>query len=319
MTHWQDLARTALGTVLREYPNDLRHLMNGPDDRPTPRQVHPAFYGSFDWHSCVEMHWVAARLLRLAPEEVPAGEIRAVLDAHLTAENLAAETAYLVARPGFSRPYGRGWALTLVHELRDTPWGPAAAPLGEAVADGLARWLPRNEFPVRYGFHNNGAFALCRSWDYAVAHPGSGLREAIEDAARRWFASDENYPAAWEPGPSDFLSPALTEAELMSLVLPADEFVAWFDRFLPAVPPVLATPVTVSDPTDGQGAHLAGLNYSRARGFKAVTAALPADHPRTAELLASAEAHDRAAEPFATGGDYMVEHWLAAYAVLSLT
>jgi hypothetical protein len=323
MTDWRalagDLARTALGTVVREYPNDLRHMMAGPDDRPTPREVHPAFYGSFDWHSCVEMHWVAARLLRLAPDRVPAAEIRSVLDAHLTAENLAVEAAYLRERPGFSRPYGRGWALALVHELRGTPWEPAAAPFGETIAAGLAEWLPRNAFPVRYGFHNNSAFALTVSWEYAAAHPGSGLRAAIEDAARRWFSADVDYPAAWEPGPSDFLSPALTEAALMARVLPAGEFADWFEAFLPEMPPVLATPVTVNDPTDGQGAHLAGLNYSRAAGFKRVAAALPEGHPRAAALLASAAAHDAAAEPFATGGDYMVEHWLAAYAVLSLT
>lgn len=128
-----------------------------------------------------------------------------------------------------------------------------------------------------------------------------------------------DYPAAWEPSGADFLSPALTEATLMAECLPAEEFAAWFDRFLPDLPPTLTEPTGVSDPTDGQIAHLAGLNFSRAHGFKAIAAALPEGHPRAGTLHAAAQRHDETAMPYATGGDYMVEHWLAAYAVLSLS
>jgi hypothetical protein len=316
-----DYARTALSTITTEYPNDLRHLMTGPDDRPTPREAHPAFYGSFDWHSCVEMHWALARLLRLAPDLLPVDEVRAVLSAHLIPDALAVETQYLVDRPGFSRPYGRGWVLALVHELHlaDDPfaqhWAAAALPLGEAVAANFAAWLPKLTYPVRYGFHNNTAFALCRALPYARMRPASGLAEEIETAARRWFTADTDYPARWEPGGSDFLSPALTEAELMAAVLPPDEFAAWFDAFLPELPPPLTTPAIVSDTTDGQLAHLPGLNFSRAASLKRIAAALP----DRADLLDIAARHDEAAAPYATGGDYMTEHWLVAYALLSLS
>jgi hypothetical protein len=325
-----DYARTILSTITTEYPNDLRHPMTGPDDRPTPREIHPAFYGSFDWHSCVEMHWALVRLLRLAPDRVPVDEIRAVLSAHLIPDALAVETRYLVDHPGFSRPYGRGWVLTLVHELllAEEPyaeqWAAAALPLGEAVAANFVTWLPKLTYPVRYGYHNNTAFGLCRALPYARMRPATGLAEAIEEAARRWFADDVDYPAAWEPSGSDFLSPALTEAELMAAVLPGEEFASWFDAFLPALPPSqalpssLAEPAIVSDTTDGQLAHLPGLNFSRASSLKRIASALPADSPRRGELLKSAAVHDEAALPYATGGDYMTEHWLACYAVLSL-
>jgi hypothetical protein len=317
-------ARTILSTITQEYPNDLRHTMRDADDRPTPREIHPAFYGSFDWHSCVEMHWALVRLLRLAPDRLPVDEIRSVLNAHLNPDALAQEADYLDAHPGFSRPYGRGWALALVHELASWEddlyarhWAAAAARLGETVAANLVDWLPKLTYPVRYGFHNNTAFGLSRSLPYARSRPDSGLADAIEAAARRWFTDDADYPAGWEPSGSDFLSPALTEAELMAAVLPGEEFAAWFDRFLPDLPPALAEPAIVSDTTDGQLAHLPGLNFSRAMCLKRIARAVPDGHPRRAGLLDAATAHDEAAMPYATGGDYMTEHWLACYAVMS--
>lgn len=69
----RDFAAVMLGGVRREYPNDLRHPMSGPDDRPLPHELHSAFYGCYDWHSAVEMHWALLRLLRSTAEHVPAG------------------------------------------------------------------------------------------------------------------------------------------------------------------------------------------------------------------------------------------------------
>src|SRR5262245_120493 len=75
--HARDLAEVALANITREYPHVMLHTMAGPGDRPQPRDIHPAFYGSFDWHSCVEMHWLLVRLLRTVPEQVPQERIRA--------------------------------------------------------------------------------------------------------------------------------------------------------------------------------------------------------------------------------------------------
>ena len=322
-------AAVGLDNIRREYPNDIRHTMTGPDDRPLPRDVHPAFYGSFDWHSCVEMHWMLVRLLRVARDVVPAAEIRSALDAHLTADALAAEAAYVDARRSWQRPYGWGWALALAYELTswdDDPdarrWASAIGPLAGVLAVRFAEWLPRAAYPVRHGVHTNSAFGLSRSLPYArLAAPD--LLAAISEAGHRWFEQDAYYPAGYEPSGSDFLSPALTEAELMAQVLGPEAFPDWLDRFLPGIadgePAALFTPVDVSDPIDGQIAHLHGLNLSRAWAWRRLAATLPDGDPRVPVMTAAVRDHSDASLDQATGSDYMVEHWLAAYAVLLLT
>src|SRR5262245_52349537 len=173
-------AATIAEAIAREYPNHLRHEMTGPDDRPTPRQVHPAFYGCYDWHSAVEMHWALVRLLRLVPDAVDVTALRAAIDAHLTHDAISTEVAYLHTPPGFERPYGWGWALMLAHELSswDDPdsmrWSAAVQPLAAAVADGFTRWLPKASYPSRDGAHSNSAFALARALPYARFRAASG-------------------------------------------------------------------------------------------------------------------------------------------------
>jgi Protein of unknown function (DUF2891) len=321
-------AATGLANVRTEYPNDLRHRMDGPDDRPLPHEVHPAFYGSFDWHSCVEMHWMLVRLLRCVPDAVPEADVRETLDAHFTPAALASEAAYFAARPGFSRPYGWGWALALAHELSgwDDPdgarWAEAIRPLAEVLSALFVDWLGKADYPVRHGVHQNSAFGLSRALPHArAAEPR--LEAAIGAAARRWFAADTDYPGGYEPSGADFLSPALTEAELMAQLLGPEDFDRWLTGFLPGLaegrPARLLAPVAVSDPTDGQIAHLHGLNLSRAWCWRRLAEALPAGDPRVPVMRDTAARHADASLDQATGSDYMVEHWLAAYAVLLLT
>jgi hypothetical protein len=61
-------ARIALGHVTQEYPHKLDHVMDGPEDVAGPRMLHPVFFGSFDWHSCVHGYWLLLRIRRLFPE-----------------------------------------------------------------------------------------------------------------------------------------------------------------------------------------------------------------------------------------------------------
>ena len=321
----RDLATTALRTVREEYPYDLRVVYRAPGAAPArPRDRHPAFYGSYDWHSAVEMHWVLVRLLRLFPDEVPADEIRLVLDEHLTDVAISTETAWFAAHPGMERPYGWGWALTLYDEAASwgTAWADALRPLADHFLAALAGWLPRMRYPVRHGVHPNSAFGLVRSLPAArrraAEGDGAALR-AIEDAARRWFAADRDAPAGWEPSGADFLSPVLTEAVLMAEVLPAAEFEPWLSAFLPGLAGgALFEPAVVTDPTDGQGAHLHGLNLSRAWAMRRVAAALPSGDSRAALLLDAARRHAEPELSQVSGSDYMVEHWLAAFALLYL-
>ena len=264
-----------------------------------------------------------------------ASEIRAALDRQFTAAGLAVEAAPpCPAGSGLrpKRPYGWGWALALVHETAawDDPdagrWAAAMAPFAEALTGRFLDWLPKATYPVRHGLHPNSAFGMSRALPYARLRARAGdpaLLDAIMAKARAWFGADTDYPGRYEPSGHDFLSPALTEAELMARVLPPAEFPAWLDRFLPGItagqPAALFTPAVVSDSSDGQISHLHGLNASRAWCWRRIAASLPDGDPRTGPALAAAVRHADAALPHVVGDDYMVEHWLACYAVLLLS
>jgi hypothetical protein len=334
--------RVAIDNIGREYPSGFYHEMSGPDDVPgRPRDVTPVFYGSYDWHSCVEMHWLLVRLLRKAAGSVPAGDVVAALDRQFEPEALAVEAA-TVAGPNSraARPYGWGWALTLAHEVSSLAaeatgsevgaaarrWQSALVPLADALTDRYLRWLPKATYPSRYGVHSNSAFGLARALPYARERSAAGddrLAAAIRGAACQWFADDQDYPAAWEPSGSDFLSPALTEAELMATLLDPERFSAWLNDFLPGIadrsPASLFRAAIVSDSSDGQIAHLHGLNASRAWCWRRIAESLPAGDRRIDAATAAAALHAQAALPYVVGDDYAVEHWLAAYAVLLLT
>jgi len=321
-----EFAATALRTVRAEFPYDLRVLYRAPGDAPgRPRDRHPAFYGSFDWHSAVEMHWVLLRLLCRFPDVIDAAAVRAVLDEHLSPEAIIVETAYYVANPGAQRPYGWGWALTLHEEAASWPaaghWAAALQPLADHFLDALTAWLPGAPYPVRHGVHPNSAFTLVRSLRSARrrAHRGDDrpLR-AIEEAAVRWFGDDRDAPVRWEPSGADFLSPVLTEAVLMAEVLPPGEFEAWLAAFLPGLGNgPLFEPAVVADSSDGQTAHLHGLNLSRAWALGRLAATVDSADLRSA-LLESARRHAEPELAEVSGSHYMVEHWLAAYALLYL-
>ena len=81
-------------------------------------------------------------------------------------------------------------------------------------------------------------------------------------------------------------------------------------------PAALFTPAVVTDSSDGYIAHLRGLNLSRAWCFRRLAESLPSGDPRTAVCERASVAHAEASLAYVIGDDYMVEHWLAAYAVL---
>ncbi|MFC3454381.1 DUF2891 domain-containing protein [Amycolatopsis speibonae] len=329
-----DLARTALTNVVREYPHHESHWHFEGVPIATPRLSHPCFYGSFDWHSCVEMFWVLVRLLRHRPELVPAEEIRRTLDDHLTVEALAGEVAFFTPEEHRTtqRPYGWSALLELTFELVtwDDPdaarWSTGLQELSAVFVTRYLGWLPQATYPIRYGIHENGAFGLSRALPYAghLADRGDPrLLRVITETAWRWFGADHDYPGSWEPSGADFLSPALAEAELMTHLLSATEFADWLERFLPGIagrePATLFTPATVTDPTDGQMAHLHGLNLHRAWCWDRLARALPGGDDRIPAMFDTAQAHTRASLPQTTGGPYTVEHFLAYYALLLLS
>jgi hypothetical protein len=321
----RSLAEVALANVTREYPGKPDHVLASDDDLRPPRSLHPAFYGSFDWHSCVHMHWLLARLRRAHPDLPLRHEIDSVFDRHLTPANIAQECAYL-ARPqsrAFERTYGWAWLLELARELAHEPWGDALAPLASAIVARYLDYLPRQRYPLRHGMHANSAFGLAFALDYANAMQRADLASACGDAARRWFAFDHAVPAAWEPSGADFLSPSLIEADLMRRVLRGEQFSSWLDAFLPGTaarePGSLFTPALVDDRSDPFIVHLDGLNFSRAWCMRGIAGSLSGSDPRAVALRASADAHLSAGLVGLASADYVGAHWLATFATLALT
>ena len=314
-------AATALGHVTREYPNKPANTHAGPKDARRPRDLHPVFFGSLDWHSCVHAYWMLARLLRLFPAMMPGSEIRSLFEAQLTPAKVAGEVATFEhpMAAGFERPYGWAWLLKLdsaLAELPDRRWHEALAPLSAVIVARMTAFLPKATYSVRTGTHFNTAFALRLVADFA----DPPLLDLLTRTAEGWYGDDADCPA-WEPGGDDFLSPALIEAECMRRLLPPERFQPWFDRFLPhlasARPEALFAPVSVSDRSDGKIAHLDGLNLSRAWCWRSLAAALPTSDPRRIMMEQTAELHLAAGLPH-VAGDYMGEHWLATFAVLAL-
>ena len=322
-------ARTALANVVREYPAKLDHVLEGDGDLLPPRSLHPAFRGSFDWHSCVHMHWLLARVRRLMPDLPERAAIDAAFDRHLAPAAIAQECAYL-ARPAaasFERTYGWAWLLELAHELRRADdarrWADALAPLARAFVDRYITYLPRQRHAIRSGLHQSSAFGLAFAWDYARSAGERELAACCGEAALRWFGADRGAPAAWEPSGTDFLSPSLMEADLMRRMLDREAFASWLAAFLPGVergePAVLFAPVAVTDRADGYLVHLDGLNLSRAWCMRGIAGALPAGDARVARLRSAAAAHVDAGMAGVRSGEYMGEHWLATFALLALT
>lgn len=314
-------ARIALGHVGQEYPNQPMHAMARDADAKTPSELHPAFYGSYDWHSCVHSWWLLLRLRRYLDNEPEVSRITQLADATFTEEKLAIELAYF-DRPisrGWERPYGWAWFLYLHDEAArhtDQEWGARLEPLALLLANRLAQFLPLHTYPITVGTHYNSAFALTLARDWA-ARRDPALVTQIDEWSHRTFAHRRDY-AGWEPGGDEFLSPVLSAALLMSRVMTAEEFAPWFEGL------VITNgwlerecqPVTVSDRSDGKIAHLDGLNLSRAWCLLRIEKALGSSSYST--LLKNRARTHLGAALGEVEGDYMGEHWLASFALLAL-
>jgi hypothetical protein len=325
------LARLALKCVQKEFPNKPEHVINDVADVLNPKTLHPAFYGCYDWHSSVHGHWMLVRLLRLFPNLPEAQSIRTSLSANLSAKNIEEEVRYLKQpnRQSFERTYGWAWLLKLAEELHS--WGDADGktwfenlkPLTEAIIDRYLNFLPKQNYPIRTGVHPNTAFGLAFAMDYATAVGHEKLKTVLVERSTTYFARDESYPAAWEPGGEDFFSPALMEADLMRRVLQPDEYRSWLRGFLPGLtkgePKSLLQPAVVSDRSDPKIVHLDGLNLSRAWCMRSVASVLPKDDPARRFLVDASVVHARDALTHVTSGDYAGEHWLASFAVYFLS
>ena len=325
------IAKLALDGIHRQYPNKPSNVLVGPADVLSPKELHPAFYGCFDWHSSVHGHWTLVRLLKTNPNHALAQTSRERLDQSLTKKNIDAETAYFRIKENrsFERMYGWAWLLRLVAELHswDDPqarqWLETLKPLEKEIVDLTLAYLPRLSNPIRTGVHPDTAFALSQTLDYARTVGNLELAHAVEKRSREYYINDRNYASQYEPSGEDFFSPSLNEADLMRRILPAKDFEAWLNLFLnpsdPGAHSKLLTPVVVSDLTDGKLVHLAGLNLSRAWTLDAICQSLPENGTWKDRFALSAQAHRDAGLAYVFSGHYEGEHWLGTFAVYALT
>ena len=216
-----NLLQLPLACAEVEYPNKLGQTLRGDEDLASPKALHPAFYGCFDWHSAVHGHWSMVRLLRVFPNIEGADQAKQILLRHLTAANIAVDIAYLDNNPSWERPYGWTWLLKLMSELQQwqDPIGlqllEALKPLAGKISTLYVDHLPKLVYPIRVGEHTNTAFGLTFAWDYALQFGDTSLQGAIAQRARDYYSADVNCPLSWEPSGYDFLSPCLQEVDLM--------------------------------------------------------------------------------------------------------
>ncbi len=323
-------ARLALACVHLEYPNKIGHVLGSDADVRPPRELTPAFFGCFDWHSAVHGHWLLTRLARLYPDSELATAARAALDASFTEANIAAEVAYLrgAGRISFERPYGLAWLLQLLAELRNWPepdaqrWAALLHPLEVEAADRVRSWLPKLHYPIRVGEHSQTAFAFGLIRDWSVTAGDVAMKSLIDERSRAYYLGDTDCPLRYEPSGEDFLSPCLAEADLMRRVMSPTEFSNWLSRFLPQIPKGARgdwlPPGIVTDRADPKLAHLDGLNLSRAWMLLGIASGLPAADARRPSLKAAADIHAATALPAVTGEHYEGGHWLGSFAVYLL-
>jgi hypothetical protein len=320
-------AALALKCLHDEYPNHLSLTIDSDADLRPPRQLTPAFYGCYDWHSDVHGHWLLVRLLHVFPDAPFAPAARAAVARSLTAQNIAGELAYLkpADRASFERPYGLAWLLLLSAELRawNDPqarqWSNDLLPLETEAAARLKKWIPKLHYPIRIGEHDQTAFSFGLVWDWAAVAGDREMRDVLSQAARRFYLEDRNCPLNYEPSGEDFLSPCLAEADFMRRVLDQEAFGRWLSQFLPGIPTqthqTWLAPAIVTDRADPKLAHIDGLNLSRAWMLEGIAHGLAPGDQRIRTLLSTAKQHRDAALPAVTGEHYEGGHWLGTFAV----
>lgn len=322
------LASLPLKCIGQEFPNKTNHTSNNDSDHLLlPKQLHPAFYGCFDWHSCVHGHWMLIRLLKSFPSLPEATAIRNAINKTITADNIKQEVKYfqMPLTASWERTYGWAWVLKLDEELNNwndadgSRWREALQPLTKKIVEIWKKFLPKQTYPNRTGVHPNTAFGLVFALDYARAEKDTAFEKSILESSKKIFGKDRNAPAIWEPNGADFLSPSLEEADLMRRILKPKDFLQWFNQFLPvsSLKHLTILPV-VSDRTDLQIVHLDGLSFSRSWCMKGIASALPANDARRKLLLRSSVNHLSSALPNVVSGHYGGEHWLASFAVYAL-
>ncbi|WP_299099696.1 DUF2891 domain-containing protein [uncultured Winogradskyella sp.] len=319
-----NLAQLPLNCINTEYPNKLNQVIGSADDLKSPSELHPAFYGCFDWHSAVHGHWSLVSLLKQFPDLENRKEIEQKLLHNISKEKIENEILYFEGKhsKSFERTYGWAWLLKLAEELHT--WDAEVArelesnlqPLTDLIVDKYVEFLPKLNYAIRVGEHTNTAFGMSFAYDYASTLDNEELAEIIENRAKHFYYDDQDCPLEWEPSGFDFLSPCLEEAALMKRVLEIEEFKVWVNDFLPELSDANFdwSVGEVSDRTDGKLVHLDGVNFSRAWSLNYVAK----DLPEFNHLQNIANKHINQSLPSIVGDSYEGGHWLGSFAIYAL-
>jgi hypothetical protein len=324
------LARLPLHCISTEYPNKTSHQMNNAAEAVlVPSQLHPAFYGCLDWHSSVHGHWMLVRILKEFPGIAIRDSIIAALANSFTDEKIQAEADYYVKFKNsntYERTYGWAWLLKLDQELLSykdpagAKWHTTLQPLTRKIVELWKDYLGKQTYPNRTGVHPNTAFGLVFALDWARAVKDTDFEAAIIKKANEFYLNNTNTSAYLEPDGTDFLSPSLEIADLMSRILDRKDFSKWFNKFYSkeSIKNLVKLPV-VSDRSDYQIVHLDGLTLSRAWCMKGLSRALPENNKAGRLFATTSKFFIDQALPNVLSGNYGGEHWLASFAVYGMS
>ena len=324
-----NLSELPLNCIGQEYPNKTAHIINNKTEaKLTPEELHPAFYGCFDWHSSVHGHWMLVRLLKTRPTLPNREAIIDILNRSFTKSNLLTEVEYFTkyeSASNFERTYGWAWLLKLDEELADwddplaRKWHESLQPLTQYIVKTWKDYLPRQTYPNRTGVHPNTAFAMGFAIDWARAAGDEEFLQKLTEKSKAFYLNDRNTPAYLEPDGSDFFSPSLQVADLMRRILPLEIYTAWLDQFYDERSLAnISLSAEVSDIHDFQIVHLVGLSFSKSWCMKQTAAALPLVHPLRRWFTETSERLLSDALPYVFEGNYGGEHWLASFALMAL-
>jgi len=326
----KELVSLSVKCVDQKYPYKIGYRFTDENWLKPHYEITPSFYGCWDWHSAVHGHWSMVKILKDFPEISNREIILSKLDKNLSNENLNKEFEFFKEKfaHGFERTYGWAWLMKLYSELlswdyeKAQIWAINMKPLIDLLSERTILFLDKLSTPLRPGTHANTAFSFSLMIEYAQIADDKALFNKIKDFSIKNFLGDINCPVNYEPSGTDFISPCLAEAGLMSLLLNNSEFNKWLYKFLPSFDKKnfgsIIDPPEVLDPKDPGIGHLIGLMFHRAWTLKDIAEKL--DSKTDKKLFQSiAKKHSKKGYNIMFESGYGGEHWLATFAIYNFS
>ena len=325
-----ELVSLSIKCVDKKYPYKIGYRFNDENWVVPHYEITPSFYGCWDWHSAVHGHWAMVKVLKDFPKISDRDIIFKKLETNLNKENLRKEYEFFKQdfAKGFERTYGWAWLMKLYAELisweneKAQLWASNMRPLVDLLSERTIQFLDKLSTPLRPGTHANSAFSFSLMIEYAEIANDKKLLNKIKEYSIKNFMGDINCPVNYERSGTDFLSPCLAEASLMSFILSKKDFNDWFYKFIPSLEEKyfknIIQPPKVLDPEDPGIGHLIGLMFHRAWTLKDIARKLNKNSDR--KLLQSiAKHHSEEGYNIMFESGYGGEHWLATFAIYNFT